>query len=73
MTSLPTPSRLFSQFLAALSLVALLLGTSQPAMAGETLDAIRHAGTISCAVVTDVDDYSEADTHGDLSALGADF
>lgn len=41
--------------------------------AGDTLAAVRRAGALRCGVVTDVDDYSEADTHGDLSALGADF
>jgi general L-amino acid transport system substrate-binding protein len=40
---------------------------------GETLAAVRRAGALRCGVVIDVDDYSEADTHGDLSALGADF
>lgn len=40
---------------------------------GDTLAAVRRAGALRCGVVTDVDDYSEADTHGDLSALGADF
>ncbi len=38
-----------------------------------TLDDVRKAGALRCGVITDVDDYSEADTHGDLSAFGADF
>ncbi len=53
-------------------LAATALAWAVPAHAGETLDAIRQAGTLTCAVVTDLDDYSEADTHGNLSALGAD-
>ncbi len=56
----------------ALLTAALLAGGTHAAHAGETLDAIREAGTLTCAVVSDVDDYSEADTHGNLSALGAD-
>jgi general L-amino acid transport system substrate-binding protein len=38
-----------------------------------TLDDVRKAGALHCGVVTDVDDYSEADTHGDLSKFGSDF
>ncbi len=44
-----------------------------PAQASATLDAVRKAGTLACGVVSDEDDYSEADTHGNLSGLGADF
>ncbi len=40
---------------------------------GPTLAAIRKAGALRCGVVVDEDDYSEADTHGNLSALGADL
>ncbi len=53
-------------------LTAVLLAWPRPSVAGETLDAVRQAGTLACGVVEDVDDYSEADTHGNLSALGAD-
>ncbi len=52
---------------------ALLAWATPAAHAGETLDAVRRAGTLTCAVVADLDDYSEADTHGNLSALGADI
>lgn len=53
---------------------ALLLATTAYASTPRaTLDAIRAAGTLECGVITDEDDYSEADRHGDLSALGADF
>ncbi|MGI4978038.1 MAG: hypothetical protein ACRYG6_13945 [Janthinobacterium lividum] len=41
--------------------------------AGATLAAVRQAGALRCGLVTDEDDYSEADTHGNLSALGADL
>ncbi len=59
--------------LALASLLACSLLASASAHAGPTLDAIRSAGTVTCAVVTDVDDYSEIDSHGNLSALEADF
>lgn len=60
---------------APLVLVAMVLlaWTAPAARAAGTLDAIRKAGTLTCAIVSDEDDYSEADTHGDLSALGADY
>ena len=54
-------------------LAALLLGAAGPARADATLDSVRHAGTLACGVVSDEDDYSEADTHGNLSGLGADY
>ncbi|MGI3779040.1 MAG: hypothetical protein ACRYGC_17255 [Janthinobacterium lividum] len=40
---------------------------------GATLAAVRRAGALRCGLVVDEDDYSEADTHGNLSALGADL
>ncbi len=51
----------------------LLVRTVPAAHAGGTLDKIRAAGTLSCGVVSDEEDYSEADRHGDLSRLGADY
>ena len=55
-------------------LAVLLFGRAVgSAHADTTLDAVRHAGVLACGVVSDEDDYSEADTHGNLSALGADF
>ena len=59
--------------LALASLLVCPTLASTAAHAGPTLDAIRSAGSVTCAVVTDVDDYSEIDSHGNLSALGADF
>ena len=41
--------------------------------AGSSVDSIRNSGKLDCGVVADVDDYSEADMHGDLSALGAAY
>ena len=41
--------------------------------AGSTLAAVRAAGALRCGLVADEDAYSEADTHGNLSALGADL
>jgi len=59
--------------LKTLLVAGLLAGVAHAAHAGETVDAVRGAGTLTCAVVTDLDDYSEAGTHGNLSALGADL
>ena len=56
-----------------LPVLVLLLALPSLAHAGATLDAVRRAGTVTCGVVTDIDDYSEADTHGDLSDMGGDF
>ena len=57
--------------LAFMALCGALRGASGASAA--TLDDVRKAGILRCGVVTDVDDYSEADTHGDLSEFGADF
>ena len=57
----------------AAAAVLLLAVLCQPAHAGTTLDAVRAAGTLTCGVVSDEDDYSEADQHGDLTRLGADL
>lgn len=58
-----------------LGLAAALLFVTTPhaSTPHATLDTIRAAGTLQCGVVSDEDDYSEADRHGDLTALGADF
>lgn len=44
-----------------------------PAFAESTLDHVRSAHALSCGIVTDEDDYSKADRHGNLAALGADY
>jgi len=62
-------SSVLTAFLAAV----LLCAAARVAQAGQTIGAVREAGKLACGVVTDEDDYSEADTHGNLSALGADF
>ena len=54
---------------AALSLACLC----PPAHAGTLLEKVKTAGSLTCGVVSDEDDYSEADRHGDLTKLGADF
>ena len=51
----------------------LLVRTPPAAHAGETLHKIMAAGTLRCGLVSDEEDYSEADRHGDLSRLGADY
>jgi general L-amino acid transport system substrate-binding protein len=45
----------------------------QPADAGTVLDRVRSAKVVTCGIDTDEADYSEADTHGNLAALGADI
>ena len=64
--------RLFKPTL-AVAAALLLAGHAQFARAGTTLDKVRAAGSLTCGVVSDEDDYSEADTHGNLTALGADM
>lgn len=39
----------------------------------QTLDRVRRSGRLVCGVVLDEDDISEADTHGNVSKLGADY
>ncbi len=48
-----------------------LLATS--AQAGSTLDAIRKTHRLDCGALTAVNDETKDDTHGDVSAFGADF
>ena len=57
----------------ALSAVLLFAGLCRSAHAVTILDRVRAAGTLTCGVVDDEDDYSEADTHGNLTRLGADL
>ncbi|MCQ8278492.1 transporter substrate-binding domain-containing protein [Acetobacteraceae bacterium KSS8] len=40
---------------------------------GATLAHVRKAGIVACGLVADENDYSESDTHGNLTALGADY
>ncbi len=44
-----------------------------PAHAGAVLDRVKAQQHVNCGVVTDQDDYSKDDTHGNLAALGADL
>ncbi len=53
--------------------VVLFAWTAPSAFAQQTLQSVRKAGIVTCGVIADEDDYSEADTHGDLTALGADY
>jgi general L-amino acid transport system substrate-binding protein len=53
--------------------VVLFAWTAPSASAQQTLQSVRKAGVVTCGVIADEDDYSEADTHGDLTALGADY
>ncbi len=59
---------------AATALILLLVAAlCHPARAGTILDKVRTAGSLTCGVVSDEDDYSEADRHGNLTRLGADL
>ncbi len=51
----------------------LLAGLTQTALAGPTLDQVRAAGALACGTVDELNDETLDDTHGNLSALGADF
>ena len=53
----------------ALAVLAAIL--ARPA-AADTLQDVRAAGTLTCGVLTSVEDYSKFETHGDLSVLGRD-
>ncbi len=57
----------------AMSAAFLITCLCQPAHASTILEKVRAAGTLTCGVVDDEDDYSEADTHGNLTRLGGDF
>jgi general L-amino acid transport system substrate-binding protein len=52
--------------------IALLL-VAPFAHAGPVLDRVRARQHVNCAVITDLDDYSYEDTHGNLALLGADL
>ncbi len=54
-------------------ILLLLANLCHPARAGTILDKVRAAGSLTCGVVSDEDDYSEADRHGNLTRLGADL
>jgi general L-amino acid transport system substrate-binding protein len=54
-------------------LAGALLLVSAAAQAGAVLDRVRTQNHVNCGVVTDEDDYSYDDTHGNLAALGADL
>jgi general L-amino acid transport system substrate-binding protein len=56
-----------------LVLAAALLLCAPSVHAGSVLDQIRIRQDVHCGVVTDQDDYSKEDSHGNLTALGADL
>ena len=55
-----------------LKILALLCATTT-AQAGATLDTIKQAHALHCGVVTNANDESKDDTHGDLSAFGTEI
>ena len=56
-----------------LVVAAVLLGCVGPVRAGATLAKVKAAGTLSCGVLSEPEDYGKSDNHGALVALGADF
>ena len=54
-------------------LTAALLLAAPLAHAGQVLDRVKAQQHLNCGVVTDLDDYSYEDTHGNLALLGADL
>jgi general L-amino acid transport system substrate-binding protein len=46
---------------------------ARPALAGPTLDAVRHAGVLGCGVIGEPGDFTKDDTHGDTTAFGSDI
>jgi len=51
----------------------LLLFAAFSARAGTVLDGIRKSGVFACGVVTEANDETTDDTHGNLSAFGTDL
>ncbi len=52
---------------------AALLCLAGTARAGVVLDHVRAAGSLSCGVLDEPDDYGKDDVHGALEALGTDI
>jgi general L-amino acid transport system substrate-binding protein len=59
------------EILALLALGLVAVASASPA--GPILDRVKAQHHVNCGVVTDQDDYSKEDTHGNLAALGADL
>ena len=55
----------------ALSLTVLLILVG-PARAASIIDRVKAAGTLSCGVLLEPEDYGKSDVHGALSDLGSD-
>lgn len=54
-------------------IVAAAFLVAPAAFAGGVLDHVRETRSLACGIVSDEDDYSKADRHGNLAALGADL
>jgi general L-amino acid transport system substrate-binding protein len=61
-----------SSFLSCTALLACLCA-SHPAQAGKVLDEVKAANRLACGTVSELNDETIDDTHGNLSALGADM
>jgi general L-amino acid transport system substrate-binding protein len=56
------------------SLAIMLLAAFAPTChAGPVLEAVKSSGTLSCGTVSELNDETTDDTHGNLSAFGADM
>jgi general L-amino acid transport system substrate-binding protein len=53
-------------------LAGLLIASTHAALAGGMMEDVRAAGTLSCGVTIESEDYSKSEAHGDLSDLGLD-
>jgi general L-amino acid transport system substrate-binding protein len=61
----------FSRLLACAAILACLC--SHAAHAGQVLDGVKSANRLDCGTVSEVNDETVSDSHGNLSALGADM
>ena len=52
---------------------AALFGMTPDAMAGTTLDTLRHAGSLACGVVSGIPEYNKDDRHSGLDELGLEI
>jgi general L-amino acid transport system substrate-binding protein len=52
--------------------LGLVVAAPRLAHAADTLESVRSAGTLACGVITEEEDYSKSEAHGNLSVLGRD-
>lgn len=54
-------------------LLVLFIAGAAPAMAASTLDRVRHAGALTCGVVSTPEDWGKEDLHGPLMPLSLEI